>query len=326
MSNIYVRIRHYIANYLRNLDDLHPLPKDKPIQIEHGDVLTDIIRRHIYINRTGHVDVDCLSENQMMALRQGKVLFCGRNDFQMDIQRDRRRPLTMAEILTLCGKADQVRYDSTGAVLPDTAYNDEYVAFRLPQTMVIDGREQRITGDYMLLSTTEFVAELRRRFGCALSAFVSHQLRTTRNVEIDQFVFDDTPVKQRLRHHRAKMEALDRFMLRYQLRDDDLTRESLKKLMNRDIMSSVSHYNNDIDLARWDSDNPPCVIERDRTNLKRPVICLETGIVFNSIAEAAAHHQISYMTLWTALSRKSTCFNLHFEYYDPTQPKSPTSL
>lgn len=326
MAAIFLRIRHYIASYLRNLDDLHPIPPDQPIIIDQGDVLTDIIRRHIYQNKTGRVDLDCLSDNQMTALRQGKVLYCGRNDFQMDIHRDRRRPLTMAEILTLCGKADQVKYDEQGAALPDSAYNDEYVSFRLPPTMVIDGREQRITGDYVLLSSTEFVAELRRRFGCALSSFVSHQLRTTRNVEIDQFVYDDTPAKRRMRHHRAKMEALDRFMMRYQLRDDDLTRESMKKLMNRDIMSSISHYNNDIDLARWDSDNPPCVINYDRRTPRRPVICLETGIVYDSTSEAAAANNLQYGSLWQALSRHAPCAGLHFEYYDPTQPKAPTTL
>lgn len=315
MAIFYIRVRHYIAAYLRNFDDKHTIPPDKPITIEQGDPLSDILRKHLYRATLNYINIDCLSERQMLELRKGNVLHKG-HTMQMNIARDPRTPPSMSEIYTLCGRTDLVK---------DTIYNDEYVPFRLPSSVIIDGHEQRITSDFILLSAEEFKNELRRRFGCAMSAFVSYQLRTTRNVAIEQFVYDDTPYGKRKRLQRSKMESLDRFILRYSIRDDDNTRELLKKMLNRDIGASINHYHNDVELARWDLDNPPDEHSFSHSQL-RMIICINTGIIYRSVAEAAASNGIKYKTLWMALTRHRPCKKLIFEDYDPNQPKTPSTL
>lgn len=288
MPSIYVRLPHYVASFLRNRDERHPLDKADPIQIETGDELASVVQCHLMPNLRGEVRPSCFSERQWKSMMQGKVIAYRKDSFAMDIARPARRPLSLAEILRLTDQADKVLTDAeTGADLSDEAYNYEYVPFQLPRTVIINGRELKVQSDFTLADSTDFVKILRRRFRRALVRFVALDREYVRSLE----------------QTRSKMESLDRFLLRYDIRYNDTVRETMKKLMNRSREAALESFDADDDHGRWTREHfDDDVQSRGSKRVRCPVLCVTTGETFPSVYAFAKHYGIDKSRVYNALN------------------------
>lgn len=300
MPNIYVRIPHYIASYLRNIDEQRQLARTEAVQLEAGDELSSVMQCHLLPNLRNTVSLQCFSEVQWKAMCQGRVISWRKDGFAMDIARPARRPLSMAEILRLTGCSDRVLLDESGADLPDEAYPYEYMAFACPRTIILNGREMKVQGDYTLPDTTEFVNILRRRFRRALVRFVALDREYVRS----------------LGQTRSKMESMDRFLLRYDIRYTDTVREQMKKLMNRSKAAALEAFDADDDHGRWSrehlDDFPKGRFVRRRT----PVYCVTTDEHFPSINSFAIAHGLHAPNVFRALRKNHRIHGLEIRLED----------
>lgn len=286
MPSIYVRIPHYVASFLRNRDEKNPIPRTEPIQIEAGDELATVMQCHLMPGLSGSVNAGCFSERQWKSMCQGKVISYRKDSFALDISRPSRRPLSIAEILRLTDQADQVLVDSeTGKDMSDEAYTYEYVPFQTPRTVVINGKEMRVQSDYNLSDTNDFVNILRRRFRRALVRFIALDREYVRS----------------LGQNRSKMESMDRFLLRYDIRYNDAVREQMKKLMNRSKDAALEAFDADDDHGRWSrehiNDMPAAHFTRQRT----AVYCVTTDEHYPSVSAFARAHQLQAPNVFRAL-------------------------
>lgn len=287
MPNIYVRLPHYIAAFLRNRDESHPIDRSEAVQIETGDELASVVQSHLMPNLRGDVHPACFSERQWKSMLQGKVIVYGKDGFAMDITRPARRPLTLEEILRLTAQADKVQADADGKPLPDTAYSYEYVPFQLPRTVFINGRELKVQSDFTLSDPTEFVNVLRRRFRRALVRFIALDRENVRS----------------LGQSRSKMESMDRFMLRYDIRYTDSMRETLKKLMNRSQAAALESFDADEDHGRWSREHiGDDLLFKPSRRRCQPILCVTTGETFPSVYAFAKRYSLDRSRVYNALS------------------------
>lgn len=299
MAVIYVRIPHYIASYLRNREAetgkaAEPLPMGKPYVIESGDPLAMIMQVHLLPNLRNVVNIACFSERQWKAMLQGKVICYGKDGFGLDRHRNARTPLTLAEIYSLTGHASLIRYEEDGSESDDEAYSHVYMPFQLPRTIVLNGREVRVQSDYTLEDTTEFVSELRDRFRMAL----------TRYVAVDR---EQVHALQHYGLRRSKMESLDRFLLKYDIRYNDKVREQMKKLMNRSLAAANYSFDADEDHGRWSREHlDDTRLRRDHlpfSDRSRPLLCETTGVVYPSMTAFAREFGLQKANVCHALKK-----------------------
>lgn len=298
MSLLYIRMPHYIASYLRNRDERHTIAKGEPIRIETGDPLMRIINFSLIANINNLVSISCFSESQWRAMQKGQMLTYRKDNFALDISRSPRAPLTLAEIYRLCDRPHLIKYDEEGNPLPDTEYIDEYVPFRLPSTVMRDGRETKVHSDFFLPDPSEFIKELRMRFRMALTRFVALDREIAHSLELK----------------RSKMEALDRFALKYDIRTGDREREQLKKLLNRSIHASLYSFDADEDHGRWSHEHiDDC--QRGPKYRCRQVLCETTGDIFPSVTAFGKHIGVkSLCNVFTALKKHSKIHGLYISY------------
>lgn len=305
MPNIYVRLPHYIASYVRNIDEQNPIPIDTPIRLDAGDPLIGIIAVCAEPNLHNVVNLDCFSERQWVCMRQGKMLTYQRG-FTFDVNRRFNQPLSIHEIYRFAGRPDFVRLDKDGNPLADDEYPCEYVSFRLPSVIVRDGRERKVQSDWYLPNARPFIAELRTRFKFSLARFIALDRQLAQSAEVS----------------RTKMESIDRFMLRYDIRYGDREREQLKKVLNRMSAATLYSFDADEDHARWSAQADTPIRDR-RVQRQRPVLCLQTGTIYPSVSIAARELGIphpSYITNAIRFGHRTA--DLSFEYADlPDPPK-----
>lgn len=306
MASIYVRVPHYIASYLRNLDEQHQLAKGEPVQVEAGDELASVIQTHLMPDLRNHVNPACFSERQWRAMLQGKVIKFSRDSFAMDIARSQRHPLQISEILQLIDMPERILLDEdTGKPLPDEAYSYEYMPFLLPRTVIINGKEMKVQSDYNLSDTGAFMNILRRRFRRALVRFIAL----------------DRDLVRSLGQTRSKMESMDRFLLRYDIRYTDTVREQMKKLMNRSREAALEGFDADEDHGRWSREHLDDV-PHTSTRQRCPVYCETEDETYPSIYAFAKAHRLNKSNVINALQSGHRIKGLVIRRVNPENSKN----
>lgn len=332
MANIYVRVPHYVASYLRNRIEDDPTPLGQPIRMELGDPWYMPFIAHIDDNPTNVINIDCFSETQWLAMRRGEPLSI-RNGLVTDIPRKRKdQPLTMYDIYSLSGRNDLIHRDEDGKPLSDSDYPDEYIPFQMPKTIVRRGRECRIRGDWFLRSSHDFIEALRTQFKMIFVKFVA-QDQYYSNALASSVLTPDTQqsaAEQYRQRTRARMESIDRFMLRYDIRCGDREREGMKKVLMRAIKSDAFALDADANHAAW------IVRDRDRSAasanmahpLARKILLVETGQSCPSINATLRMLGLDVTTanrnnLRRAIARNYRFHGVHVQYDDipEVQPK-----
>lgn len=284
---------------MRNLDPQTPIPVGRPFVIEKGDPLFVDLCFRIEPNVRGAVSIDCFSERQWDAMTKGKYLTVAES-FRFDLQRDRRAPLTISEVYLLSGREDRVKRDpDTMELMPDSEYIDEFVPFALPSIVIRNGFEQKVYSDWYIPNTSSIRNELIERYKMGLLRFVAEDQKQARAYHLP----------------RSRMESIDRFTLRYDIRPGDREREQIKKMLQRSELSSrLAIDASDIDHQSWsieDSKEKP-----EKKNAPCRILCLDTGKIYNSIGHFASTHGIPRSTAETAVRRHTRCHGFRIERLD----------
>ena len=214
MAKMYIRMPHYVASFYRNLDKRNPIPYGEAVDVEKTPALWNILLHGLVPNNKNDVEKDgCFSERLWRKMLHGQGLVSDANGKPLQIKRSVKDPLTIEEIHLLCGWDAEKATD-----------NDEYLCVKLPQYIYRDGKQVIIDGAYQLHKNEihAFCAEMRR---CFWSECIDY---------IDTYV-DATKANG---YDRSKIEGLERFMLRYDIRngEDNRTLATLKRNYYRQII------------------------------------------------------------------------------------------
>lgn len=298
MVCIYIRLPHYIISWLRNRDEKSPKPVGEPFSIEMSDPLRYYINDFAVPNLGGTVSLGCFSQQQWMTMLHGKPI-CAPGEAEPILKRDARTPLSMSEILRLSGNGQYIKFGEDGEPLPDDSYVMQYAAFKMPRTVTRDGREIKVQSDWYLPNISIVVTELRQRFVAAITRFIGVHMKDGRALQLP----------------RSKMEAIDLFLLRYDIRTGVREREQMKKLVNRSFLSSAYSFEMDTVHASIREEE---LLERRRLAAKtrsREVICLDTGVSYPSMsAFARAYGVRSVIEVSKAIERGGRCHGVRVAF------------
>lgn len=308
MSVVYIRLPHYVASYLRNQDLQNPIPAGQPIVIETSDPLYRWFSTLPVPNFRNAVNIDCFSEKQWQAMMRGKYISY-RDGFQMDMARKADQSLSLGEIFILSGNEARVKRDAqTAELLPDHCYNDEYVPFALPRIIVRDGREYKAYSDYYISDVSHIRNELINRYRTGAIAYIAEKLVEACQDHIDM----------------SKMEALDKCLIRFDIRLDERERERGKKMLQR--MDDALRY---LVITKLDNKHKPFAMrmleKREvarKSSKSYPIICTDTGTVYPSIAEFSRAIGANPHVASNDLRRGYTCNGFHFRYATDDEAKS----
>lgn len=266
MPVIYIRLPHYLSSFLRNLDEDNPIPEGEPIKLEEGDPLYYEATMRMTPNQSGRVVLDCFSESQWSSMRRGHYIdYSG--GLHLDVNRDNDKPLMVSEVYLFSGHEEKVRRDcDTMELMPDFKYYDTWQPFYVPRVVVRNGREHRVRSDWFMPVTSGFRDEVEKRFHCALMRFIAG--------DVYGFLAKDMS--------RSKMEALDAFMLRYDIRDDKKTREAIKQQMKRSRLALAYNIDASTSHVKWINEHAPATEQPRCHNAPRRVLCHDTGIIYPS--------------------------------------------
>ena len=277
MANMYIRVPHYIASYLRNRIEANPIPIGKPINIDLGDPWYMPFMAHAEENVRNIVNIECFSEQQWLNMNRGEFLIPPEPGGPKKIKRDKVSPLTMTEIYTLCGRKELIRDDG------DREYTDEYIPFKMPSVIIRRGRECRVGTNWFMPNAKDFVDAVRTQFKMVFVKFVAQdQYYSNSLAALGAGALADTDERVK---NRSRMESIDRFMLRYDIRYGDREREALKKILFRAISADAYALDADANHAAWivrersrDTDR-----EAQRPVKTREIYVPETDTIYPSI-------------------------------------------
>lgn len=285
MANIYVRLPHYIASYLRNRNENTSVEVGTPIRIDYGDPWYVAFQQYAATNIRNEVNMSCLTELQWMSMRKGRAIAFDRGMVPDIPQKKKDQPLTISEVYALCGKPELIRYDDAGRMAPDSEYPEEYVAFQMPRLITRNGRELRTHADWYMADPSSFIREIRRHFKMVFARFVAND--KYRAMAFEALMESPTPLSKseiNRKRQRSRMESIDRFMLRYDIRYGEKERFALKKILTRDIKSDAFALDSDANHAKWIADNTEETVELPTDSCTaREVMVLETGKTYPSL-------------------------------------------
>lgn len=211
---MYVRVPHYVASFYRNRNEFKPVPTGGVVSIEEDATLWEMLTHFIVPNPTEKlVKEGCFCERMWRKMMRGFSLVENeQGKFQKVLVRDVKDPLTDAEVRDCC-QWSAPRYKDL----------NEYLCIELPPYVYRTGRQVRVDGQWQMSGNgcRIFVAELRRCFWRSCVRYVDGFLE----------------FNKRLGYQRSKLEGIERFMLRYDIRSDrnNKTKESIKRNYNRFI-------------------------------------------------------------------------------------------
>lgn len=285
MANIYVRLPHYIASYLRNRIESETIEVGTPIRIEVGDPWFMDFVMHANVNHRNEVNIKCFSEVQWTTMRKGRALVFDRGLVPVVSPKMRNQRLQMHEIYALCGRQDLILRDTDGNLLSDDEYPHEYVPFQMPRIITRDGKELHTRSDWYMSDPAYFIDSITQQFKMIYARFVANDKYRVNAIQAINESPTPLPKGEIVRRkQRARMESIDRFMLRYDIRYGEKERASLKKVLTRDIKRDAYALDADANHADWVTDRMPAEEALSRScSTSRSVMVLETGVTYPSI-------------------------------------------
>ena len=298
MAIIAVRLPHYIVDYIRNRNEQKPIMVGEAVRIDCGDRLAMILQNSLVPNHGNKINVQCFSEKQWRSMSKGHCIGFNDKMFDFDKYRDSSEPLSIEEIYHLCGREDLIRYENDNKTpMPDESYPYEYLTFQLPNVIYLNGKELRVRSDFFLPDANEFIAELRTQFRCALARFIAVDREVANNLELK----------------RSKIESIERFMVRYDIRNGNRERDNLKKMMQRSYMSSAYAFDNDENHGKWSNEHIDICAKKESKKL-RPVFCITTGVLYPSVQAFRRKFNLSHSHVYLALNKKRKIKGLLIRY------------
>ena len=211
---MYIRTPHYVASYFRNRNEQKPLDIDDPVNLEDDYTLYEMLLYGVSANSLEYIYAEgCFCERMWRKMLRGRSLILQNGFFPTIIKRNPKDPLSVAEIRTLC----QLH-------IPKNKDVDDYLCIKLPPSVIKNGRQLPVDGQYQLVGSDNirsFQAGLRRAFWNACIEY------------IDDFKL----VSKKKGYERSKMEGLERFMIRYNIYDNQKkkNKETLKRTYYRQL-------------------------------------------------------------------------------------------
>lgn len=300
MAVIYLRLPHYIASYLRNIDPDRSMSRWQPFVFDRTDPIYPKLCFLIEPNARMAVNIDCFSQKQWEAMLKGKYLRTPSDgSFLFDLQRRYSTPLTTSEVYLLSGNEERVHRDTdTMELAPDEEYLDEYVPIQLPPSIIRNRREVKVYSDWYIPNISTIRSELTDRYKMAFSKFMAEDRRQTHDLDIN----------------RSKMDSIDRFMLRYDIRPSERERERHKKMMQRSENAARLSFNSDEDHGRWSTERTAHTSESGSAPVR--ILCLDTGEVFPSMGAFARHIGVAVINVRMALKRGCRVKKMRIERLD----------
>ena len=216
---MYVRIPHYVASFYRNRDEFHPVPVGGMVSLESETTLWDMLVHFLVPNPNEQlVREGCFCERMWRKMQKGYSLVEGAGGKfpRVLAKRDASEPLTDAEV-RMCCQWSSPRYEDL----------NEYLCVELPSYVYRHHRQVKVDGQWQMMSNGYriFVAEMRRNFWhCCVN-----------------YAEDFIEVSKKRGYQRSKVEGLERFMARYDIRNDskNKTKFTLKRNYYRVIRNRI---------------------------------------------------------------------------------------
>lgn len=316
MILIHLRLTHYIASFLRNLDEAHPIPLGEPIPIERTDPMYAPIIFLLEPNRRNHVNIDCFSDAQWKRMLQGKYLTeAPDGEMRFDVPRNPAKPLTVHEVYHLAGRDDLSPQGGTPS--PNSRPIEEYVTFSIPDAYIIrGGREQRLTPDWYIPRRSRRVSRPIDIDGTSLFTDPCDELRQRFKLALDRYIQRGLQEAFAQGIAITKMALLDRFMTRYDIRPGDREREQLKKVMQRSQNARALSFDADSTTPIVSSSDTRSLAATQVRPLPKRVIDLTTGQLYPSIRAAARAIGCSHNEILSCIARQGSCHHHRLDYAD----------
>lgn len=283
MARIYLRLKHFVASYVRKV-------------YGDGDDPSQTIRLNKYSRAAMHLErmqcnvadkvvANCFCERQWKRMTAGESIERDADNW-MVTPRDEREWLTEAEVCRLSG-IEPMRGEEMG----------EYVCIDAPSVIIRqDGTQMQTNGQWQLMAdaASDLISELDEDFDRAMFEFVDNCMALAK-------------AKGQKRYANDAMEA---FMTSLNIRncDDDREKRCLKRRYYR--------YMRDKMLIDEDDDFHTGKELQKReayvANNARKVICEDDGEIYASIYAAARHYGLRYRTLWECLKKGYKCRGMRF--------------
>lgn len=219
MANFYLRLPHYVASYFRNKDKQKEIPVNQPVVIDRFDPLWCLFSAMLRRNSVEEIVRNgCFCQHQWERMMRGEYLYpnAGHYPFSDDSS-------APAERITL--KDDEV-WHMAGLLPQKNKDACEYLCIAIPEEMELDGALCR-TDEYWQLRQVgayRMAAAMNAEFwrACLLYIDKDYDWCLARNID------------------RALMDALERFMERYNIRNSPENRE--KSTMKRNLYRKMKNY------------------------------------------------------------------------------------
>jgi hypothetical protein len=205
MATMHVKVPHYVAAYYRNKDERKPVAIGKPVSLEGEPSLWNMMLYGLVRNELEEIIKEgCFCDRMWRKMLRGQSL-CANNEgkYQRLIpKRDPTTPLTDTEVRLLCNLPNAHNEDSS-----------EYLCITLPPFIYRHGKQVPIDGHWQLKSRTlqAFTSAMRGAFWNACLQY------------IDNFV----AAAEKQGYEPSRMEGLERFMARYDIRNTASNREKM---------------------------------------------------------------------------------------------------
>lgn len=282
MSHIYLRVKHFVAAWLRHNYGGGPDDPGKPINIGHMTAALEILNL-VQCNVNDKVIPHCFCERQWMRMMRGEHISRDYDDFMCEV-RDQNIFLAESEVCALAG-VEPMRGESMG----------EYVCIAIPSEVRTSNGTAITNSQWQLMhnAASKLADLLDEAFDDALFDYIDRSVRAASKLNMDRYTSD----------------ALEAFMSRNDIRNctDDREKRCLwrryYRYMERNGQSSDAPEADDEFFTGKERQRS----QRNTSSQDKAVMCCETGQQWPSIWQAAKEMGVGYSALRMSIKRGYKC-------------------
>lgn len=290
MARIYLRLKHFVAAYVRKRYGAGVADLSAGVTLRAGSDAANVLQL-MQQNVADKIVPGCFCERQWQRMLRGEHIDPQADDF-MTAVRDPNDYLTEREVCELAG-IEPLRGEEMG----------EYVAINIPQeARNREGDIMRTNGQWQLMhdAASELAHLLSEEFDEALYDYICNCLRDAKSRKTE----------------RALQDALEGFMLHYNIRNcaDDREKKTLKRRYYRFIDGlRTDEPDDDIEFSSGRDRHVELVT---RCNQAKTVLCADDDKRYPSILAASRAYGLGYDAMKKALKRDTRCGNRKFILVD----------